>query len=207
MSRYCLLLLALVAALFGAGNADAAGGSYVFAGGTQAEQRQVRQALDASSFNWSVIPAEIVVHIESVGVSYARPGHVWLDRDLLASGPFAWATIQHEFAHQVDFFLFDALTRADLQRRLGATAWCGEVAGLAHGAYGCERFASTLAWAYWPSAENSYRPQSKNDESASLPVAEFKSLLSRVLEARMGLGVAVETRAVKAPSGLGKRRP
>lgn len=208
MARYCSRLAATVAAALalGAGDAAAAGGNYTFAGGTPAEQRQVRSALDASSFNWSLIPVEVVVHIDSVGVSYARPGHVWLDKDLLDAGRFAWATIQHEFAHQVDFFLFDATARRELQGRLGAAAWCGEVSGLPHGAYGCERFASTAAWAYWPVADNSYRPESRDDESASMRPAEFRALVVELLRARLGSSVAVEAKPTRATSSV-KRKP
>ena len=64
-----------------------------------------------------------------------------------------------EYAHQVDFFVLDPSRRAVLQQRLGASAWCYEVSGLAHGANGCERFTSMVAWAYWPSKDNSYRPR------------------------------------------------
>ena len=42
------------------------------------------------------------------GTSSATPGHVWLDRGLLASGRFAWATVMDEYAHQVDFFVLDS---------------------------------------------------------------------------------------------------
>ena len=86
-----------------------------------------------------------------------------------------------EYAHQVDFFVLDPARRALLQQRLGASAWCYEVSGLAHGAHGCERFASMVAWAYWPSKHNAYRPVSPADESAAMPAAEFRSLVSTVV--------------------------
>jgi hypothetical protein len=207
MARYLALLLAIVAAAFGADAADASGGKYVFDGGKPLEQRQVRAALDASSFNWNLIPAEVVVHIGDVGVSHALPGHVWLDAALLRSGRFGWATVQDEFAHQVDFFLFDTATRTELQGLLGATAWCRETAGLAHGAYGCERFASMVAWAYWPSADSSYRPETKQDETASLPAAQFRALVARLIAVRLGTTVAVETHSVMRAASAAKRTP
>ena len=48
-----------------------------------------------------------------------------------------------------------------------------------------------VAWAYWPSKENSYRPESAADESAAMPAPEFRQLLSTL---------------VGAPSSLKKRR-
>ena len=67
MHRFRLLCLvsalALAALALGTARAEAAGGNYVFDGGTQYEQQQVRQALAASSFNWSVVPGQVTVHI------------------------------------------------------------------------------------------------------------------------------------------------
>src|SRR5215218_699307 len=107
MRRFTLLLLvtALAAAL--AQPALASGGRYSFSGGTKQEQGAVRAALEASSFDWSVLPAPIVVHITPLGGSYSEAGHVHLDSTLLDSGVFSWGVVQHEFAHQVDFLLFD----------------------------------------------------------------------------------------------------
>ena len=64
MRRLFIPLVApALAALALAAEARAAGGSYRFDGGTPAEQRQVRAALDASSFNWSLVPVQITIHI------------------------------------------------------------------------------------------------------------------------------------------------
>jgi hypothetical protein len=52
------------------------------------------------------------------------------------------------------------------------------VPGLAHAQYGCERFASTLAWAYWPNPANSMRAGSVRDESAALAPAAFRALMT-----------------------------
>jgi len=185
MSRVLRILLpAAVAALVfaHAGTAHAAGGSYKFDGGTAAQRTQVRQALNASSFNWNLVRKQIVIHVVRGEVSHSTPGEIWLDADLLDAGRFAWATVQDEFAHQVDFLVFTPEIRAELQRALGAKAWCYEnVAVTAHGDQGCERFSSVLPWAYWQSGDNSYRPTSKTDESAAMAPAKFRALLDRLM--------------------------
>ena len=181
--RRLLLLAASFAALALPGTALAGGGDYVFDGGTAAQRAQVRAALQASAFDWSLVPARITIHVRPGAVTHATPGHIWLDANLVDSGRFAWAAIQDEYAHQVDFFRFDAATRSDLTVRLGARDWCYGVRGLPHRAYGCERFASTLVWAYWPSRHNAYRPKSLGDESAAMAPARFRELLSGLLGA------------------------
>ncbi len=114
--------------------------------------------------------------------SDATPGELWLDSALLDSGVFSWGVVQHEYAHEVDFFLLDDARRAALAPELGGQSWWqGAGAPLAHGQLSCERFASTLAWAYWPSARNSMKPQSKNDESSAMAPAAFRALLAQVL--------------------------
>ncbi len=91
--------------------------------------------------------------------------------------------VQDEYAHQVDFYLFDAGTRAYVNRELGGLDWCYGVAGLAHSDYGCERFSSTLVWAYWPSRDNAYRPESPLDESAAMAPARFRALMTELVDA------------------------
>jgi hypothetical protein len=172
-----------VVALAFCGGARAAGGDYVFAGGTTAQQAQVRAALDASAFDWSIVPVRITVHIARAVDSEATPGEIWLDSNLLDSQRFAWGTIQHEYAHQVDFFVLTPLDRAVLQEALGAQEWAYGATGLAHGAYGCERFASTLAWSYWPSRRNALRPMSAGDEAGALPPARFRALVGALIGA------------------------
>jgi hypothetical protein len=174
-------LFALAGALWTAGPAAAAGGNYVFAGGTPNEQAQVKAALDVSSFNWSLVPTQITIHIQPGINSEATVGNIWLDSRLVDSGRFAWGIVQHEYAHQVDYFLLDDAKRALLNLSLGGKAWSYDVPGLLHGQYGCERFASTLAWAYWPSAQNSMKPASSKDESAALAPAKFRGLVASVL--------------------------
>ena len=119
--------------------------------------------------------------VSGLGTSRATHGHVFLDATLLGAGRFSWATIQDEFAHQVDFFLLDDAERATLLRRLGGRDWCYGVKGLRHHEYGCERFASTLVWSYWQSPANAYRPLSPRDESAAMEPAAFRALLARLL--------------------------
>jgi hypothetical protein len=179
-----IALVSVLAALAFAGNAHAAGGDYAFDGGTPKQQATVRAALNASAFDWDLIPARITVHVGGFAGSHALPGHVYLEGDILDAGRFSWAVVQDEFAHQVDFFLFDAETRARLTGELGARDWCYGIGGLAHAEYGCERFASTLVWAYWPSKDNAYRPTSKRDESAAMEPKRFRALLAELLAAR-----------------------
>jgi hypothetical protein len=161
--------------------AAATGGNYSFAGGTRAERTQVRAALAASLFDWSVVPERITIRIaDGIGCS-ARAGTIELDAGLLQAGRFSWGTIQHEYAHQVDFLLLDDAMRARLAGRLGGESWWQTSAGFAHQALTSERFASSLAWAYWPSPDNALRPTSTGDEAGALAPADFRLLLGEVL--------------------------
>jgi len=161
---------------------DAAAGRVSYVGGTPGERAEVERALAASSFNWNRIRATIVVHIERGAISRSVRGETWLDADLLDAGRFSWASVQDEFAHQVDFFLLTPRMRIALVHALHAKAWCYEdPAYVAHSEQGCERFASMLPWAYWQSKDNAYRPISSTDESASMTPAKFRELLNRLL--------------------------
>jgi hypothetical protein len=178
--RRNLALCAVVCLAFPAVTSGAATG-YSFVGGTRAERQTVVAALEASSFDWSRLPQPITVHIAHGVESHSVPRHVWLDANLLASGTFAWGVVQHEFAHQVDYLLLDDQRRALLLDRLGGRDWCYDVPGLRHDQYGCERFASTLAWTFWPSPENCMRPTRPRDESGALPPAKFRALIASLL--------------------------
>jgi hypothetical protein len=178
-----IALVTAVAALALASQAQASGGNYVFAGGNAKQHTQVRSALDASSFNWSLVPAQIKIHIAPVGQSYAIRGEIWLDARLLNAGRFSWGVVQDEYSHQVDFYLFDAATRTNLNALLGGKDWCYGVSGLLHSEYGCERFASTLVWSYWPSRSNAYKPDSKSSESAALAPARFRAIMKQIVGA------------------------
>jgi len=178
LAAACLGLLAA----FPAG-ALAGGGHYAFDGGTQAERAQVRAALQASSFDWNVVPARITIHIQQGTGSLASPGQIWLDASLLDAGAYSWAVVQHEFAHQVDWLVLTDADRAALQALLGGTSWCSGGEGLTHDDNACERFATSVAWAYWPSAQNAFAPAAGSGESWLRP-APLKALLGRILGAR-----------------------
>ena len=112
------------------------------------------------------------------------PGQIWLDPNLLDSGEFSWGTVQHEYAHEVDFELLNPAIEAQLETALGGTAWCyADNPSLQHNQYGCERFASTLAWAYWQSPENSMQPSMVNGESGGMQPAAFRALMTSILGA------------------------
>ena len=161
--------------------ASADGGHYTLVGGTKAERQAVVSALAASSFDWNLVRGPIRIEIVRGVDSQAVPGEIWLDADLLDAGTFAWGVVQHEYAHQVDYALLDDALRSRLLPLLGGTDWCYTSAVLPHAEYGCERFASTLAWSYWPSPNNCMKPQSAGDESAALPPRRFRALLDRLL--------------------------
>jgi hypothetical protein len=131
---------------------------------------------------WSVLPQPVTIRIKRGAASSATPGEIVLDASLLDAGSFSWGVIQHEFAHEVDFLVLDDADRVRLQAALGASSWW-PADGLAHPQLGCERFASTLAWAYWPSRANVMRPASTSDEAGSLAPAAFRTLLDSILRA------------------------
>jgi hypothetical protein len=171
------------AALAVAPAAAATGGNYAFDGGNRYERLQVTRALAVSRFDWSVVPGTIAIHIVRGLDSQAIPGQIWVNADLLDAGTFSWGVVQHEYAHEVDFLLLGDAERAMLLAALGGKEWCSEESSLPHSALGCERFASTLAWSYWPSPENCMRPQGAGDESAALPPRRFRLLLETLLAA------------------------
>jgi hypothetical protein len=171
-----LLLGTIVAATLLPPAGRATGGRYAFAGGTPREQTEVAQALAASSFDWGLVPARITIHIQRGTLSRATPGEIWLDADLLDAGKFAWGVVQHEFAHQVDYFLLTAPLRALLMRKLGTNVWCTDDAQ-PRDHLGCERFASMLAWAFWPSTKNCMRPA----DATPVATRRFRTLVSSVM--------------------------
>lgn len=160
----------------------AARGGYSFDGGTPLERATVRSALAASAFDWNVISGHVTVHIKAGGCDAAK-GQIWLDPGMLAYGRDAWGVIQHEFAHQVDFFVFDNQTRLKLTRLLGAKAWWPGDESFRHDEYGAERFASTLAWAYWPSPHNILFRYA-HAEATAMPVLKFRRLMDALIEHR-----------------------
>jgi hypothetical protein len=183
MRRRHACLLALVSALILSANAAASGGRYVFDGGTAAQRDQVRRALQASAFDWDLVPGQVTVHIGRGIVSEAAPRQVWLDAGLLDTGTFSWGVIQHEFAHQIDYLLLKASDRAALRALLGGAAWCTGPEGPDHDDNACERFATSVSWAYWPSPDNVFDPARNHDEPWLRPVA-LRSLLGSLLGVR-----------------------
>ncbi len=183
-ARRLLVLTAIFVGLLAlAGKAAASGGDYVFVGGSEEARASVRAALERSAFDWDVVDERITIRITRCGCAGARPGEIVLDEDVLTRSPFgrryAWGLVQHEYAHQVDFLVVEPRERRTLARRLGGSAWCYEVAGVAHDANGCERFATLLAWAYWPSRHNVQRPGWRG--ASDVTRREFRALVSRLL--------------------------
>jgi hypothetical protein len=160
----------------------AVGNGHSFDGGSEAERAVVRSALAASAFDWNRVPGHVTIHIVGRGACASSKGDIWLSSTLLARGRASWGVIQHEYAHQVDFFLLDDADRARLDRLLGGRAWWPGRPILRHDQYGAERFASTLAWAYWPSPHNSLIRFARA-EATALPPARFRRLLARILAA------------------------
>jgi hypothetical protein len=205
MRRLAVTFVSALAFGVVAQSALAASPTLSFAGGTAREQATVRSALAASSFDWSLIPHAVTVHIGTYGDSFSTPGEVFLDAQVLDAGTFSWGVVQHEFGHQVDFFLLDDAKRATLLRALGGEDWCYGVQGLAHSDYGCERFASELAWAYWQSPDNSMQPADCGGESAGMPVAQFRALLAELIGAPATTAPSPTAKAF-APAVRAKKR-
>jgi hypothetical protein len=178
------LLLPVLLALVCAPSAFAAGGNYGFDGGTRAQREQVRAALNASSFDWDVVPGRVTIHIGDGQGPHATPGDIWIDGSLLDAGRFSWGVVQHEYAHQVDFALVTDEMRAKLAPLLGGGPWWG---GAVHDDLGCERFADAVAWVFWPSSSNVLKPER--------PLSDrFRSTLVSLLQ-----GAGVRTTASVAP--------
>ena len=178
--RFALVTFVSVLAL--AGTAHASGGRYSFDGGTAYERAQVRQALNVSAFDWNIVPGTVTIHIAGIPNSVAGSGEIWLDAGLLDAGVFSWSIVQHEYAHQIDFLLLDDAQRTTLLAQLGGYAWWQTgPTSYRHDQLASERFASTLAWAYWPSPQNSLKPRSKKDESAAMSPASFRALMTQLI--------------------------
>jgi hypothetical protein len=186
------LLVVFSAALGLSGPALATGGSYVFDGGTPAEQATVQAGLNASSFDWSLVPVQVTIHIRrGIAVSESLPGQTWLDANLLDAGTFSWGVVQMEYAQQVQYLLLNDQQQASLITTLHAKDWCYELPGTSVKDNACERFAATLAWAYWPSPQNSMKPSGADDESAAMAPAAFRALVTSLL------GVSAQARDLR----------
>lgn len=193
--RLLIQLSSAAAVLAIAPAAFAAGGNYTFDGGSPAEQTQVTAALNASSFPWGIVPGPVVVHIQPTVDSSAAPNQIWLDANLLDAGRFSWGVVQHEYAHQVDFALLDATTRAQLHTLLGGSAWSGAEG---HSSLDCERFADLVSWSYWGSADNVMKPLSATDEGGQVSPAVFRAALAAILPGLPSTPLVQVETAVKA---------
>jgi hypothetical protein len=204
--RYALATsLVLLASIFAA-PAYAGGGHYTFDGGTKAQRATVTAALQASSFNWNLVPQTIQIHLAPGAPSQATAGFISLDANLLDTGTMSWGVVQHEYAHQVDFFLLGDPQRAELLVSLGGTSWW-QNGGLPHGQLASERFASTLAWAYWQSPQNVMKPTGPNDEAGAVSPATFRQLLQNAIGATATPFSALPSTPSKAPAlGHGRAR-
>jgi hypothetical protein len=115
-ARRHIVMLVVLAALFVPAKAQAGGGAYVFSGGSEAARAQVRAALEASSFDWSLVSATVTFRIANCGCAGSSPGLIVLDETQLAAAPYGraytWAIVQHEYAHQVWDFALDDAARA-----------------------------------------------------------------------------------------------
>jgi hypothetical protein len=159
------------------------GGSYDIDGGTRSQRTQITRALEVSLFDWGHIPVRVQIHVAPGIGARSAPGHIWLSPELLGAGIFSWAFVQDEYAHQVDFFLLDPVERAYLNQLLGTEVWCyADRPGLAHSAYGCERFTASFVWSFWPAKENAYKPRSRRDAYASaLDPSAFRNMVSTLI--------------------------
>ncbi|HZC31608.1 MAG TPA: hypothetical protein VE261_08815 [Gaiellaceae bacterium] len=161
----------------------AAGGDYVIEGGTPAEQAQVQAALGASSFDWSLVPITVTIHIERglPGGSYSTYGQSWLDAGVLDTGRFSWGMVQMEYANQVQQTLVPPSLHDELAGLLGGKQWCYENPMLPPQDNACERFAALVAWAYWPSSDNCMAPAGNDAWATPISAPAFRAYLARTL--------------------------
>jgi len=163
--------------------AEAIRPGYSFDGGTARERATVRAALAASGFDWRAVPAEVTIHVIPGGGCSAVPGQIWLGSEMLAHGRDAWGVVQHEYGHEVDYFLLGSRVRARLESLLGGKTWWPD-GRFRHSEYGAERFASTLSYAYWPSPHNVLLRDARAEARAMSP-ARFRRALGRILAERL----------------------
>ena len=178
-------LLALV--LPGSAVATSAGAYVAFDGGSVRERAQVRAALQTSSFDWAVVQQQTTVHIGTYGTSYSTPGHVWLDarpapHGQASRGRPSWTSSPTRSTSSCSTSRAARSSGEASGPRPGATSSPSRPLAL-----GRERFASMVAWAYWPSKENAYRPRSRTDETAAMPAPAFRALLADLIGAPLVL--------------------
>ncbi len=208
--RTAATVLASLVALAVPAAAQTTGGIYTITGGTSVEQATVRAALNVTTFNWSCVPGSIKISIVAGADSQATPGTILLDASLLDTGSFSWGIVQHEYAHQVDWYLLRPETRTALAKVLGGSTWGVGITGganVAHANLTGERFASELAYAFWPSSANAIAPVGKLSPKA------FRALLGSLLKPRTAIAATLAaadvptTASATAPAVLISREP
>ena len=58
----------------------ASGGRYTVVGGTARHTAEVKTALNASRFDWSLVPEQITIHVVPGKDASSTPGHIWLSQ-------------------------------------------------------------------------------------------------------------------------------
>ena len=129
------------------------------------QQATVRAALEVSSFDWSVLPARSSSTSRRSAAPTPRPATS--TSTARCSTPAASRGASSSTSSHTRSTSSSSTTRSARRSTQRSAAATGATAspGLAHSAYGCERFASELAWAYWPSADNSMSPAATHGES------------------------------------------
>ena len=74
------------------------------------------------------------------------------------------------------FLPFDARDRRRVRQWLAGSDWCYEDPEVNHDDHACERFASSLAWAYWPRPRHNIMAV-----HTAVTAAEFREMLPRLL--------------------------
>ena len=210
MLRRLLILAVTLAALALPASALAGGGDYGFEGAApaaldsarRAQRKRVRleprsPARDDSRRPLRRLPFHARRHLARPGV--ARLGPLRLgDGDGRVRAP--------------DRLPGSRRTRVALssRRSSGTSAWCYGSEDWAHEATGYERFACMVAWAYWPSKNNSYRPTSPTDESAARcgrPSSARYSRRSSACRRRSRSTVRAFAQAIRLCRNAGRNRP
>ena len=186
--RTAATVLASLVALAVPAAAQTTGGDYTITGGTSGQQATVRAALNVTTFNWSCVPGTVRITIVAGADTQASPGTILLDANLLDAGSFSWGIVQHEYAHQVDWYLLRPDIRSALVKVLGGSTWGVGITGganVTHDNLTGERFASELAYAFWPSANNAIEP------FGTLAPKAFRALLGSLLRPRTAASTIV----------------
>jgi hypothetical protein len=124
------------------------------------------------------------------------PGLIQIDANLLDSGMFAWGIVQHEYAHQVDWYLLGSDARKALSKVLGGITWGIGITdgyGVEHDDLTGERFANQLTWAYWPTADNAIEPA-----TTTFTPKRFRTYVAGLIKAEQAKAAAAAAAAVTA---------